>query len=114
MKTASALCLSGALMLLLVVAAVSAATTEEVFNQKCAMCHGKDGKGQTPMGKKLKLRDLTDAKVQAAAKDAEWEKILADGVKSPEGKSLMPGYKDKMKPEELKELLKYSRGFKGK
>src|SRR5205807_1148978 len=33
----------------------------ELYVKKCASCHGRDGKGNTVMGKKLTIRDLTDA-----------------------------------------------------
>jgi mono/diheme cytochrome c family protein len=95
-------------------ASVMAGTPAELFNQKCAGCHGKDGKGQTTMGKKLSIKDMTDAKVQAAAKDADWEKAITDGVKDATGKVVMPGSKGKISPEDTKALVKVCRDFKGK
>ena len=86
----------------------------EVFSQKCAGCHGKDGKAQTTMGKKLSVKDLTDAKVQAAAKDADWEKSITDGAKDASGKTVMPANKGKISPEDIKALVKVCRDFKGK
>src|SRR5512140_3811922 len=83
-----------------------AASPDEMYAQKCAGCHGKDGKGQTAMGKKLNMKDLTDAKVQAAAKDADWEKAILEGEKSAEGKMIMPAFKGKVTPEEAKALVK--------
>jgi len=82
----------------------------EMFGKKCAACHGKDGTGETSMGKKLGIKDFTDAKVQAGATDAQWQKIILEGIKSPEGKTLMPPAK--VTPEEAKELVKVCRGFK--
>jgi mono/diheme cytochrome c family protein len=91
-----------------------AAAPAELYVQKCAGCHGKDGKGQTTMGKKLGMKDLTDPKVQAAAKDADWEKVIADGEKDASGKVVMPASKSKLSPEEIKGLVKVCRDFKGK
>jgi mono/diheme cytochrome c family protein len=91
-----------------------AATPAEIYTQKCASCHGKDGKAQTAMGKKLNMKDLTDPKVQAEGTDADWLKMTLDGVKNAEGKMIMPGYKDKVTPEEAKALVKICRDFKGK
>jgi mono/diheme cytochrome c family protein len=91
-----------------------AASPAELYAQKCAGCHGKDGKGQTAMGKKLGMKDLTDAKVQAAAKDADWEKAILEGEKNAEGKVVMPGFKGKVTPEEAKALVKICRDFKAK
>jgi cytochrome c6 len=92
-----------ALFLSLAVQADDAAT----YVSKCAACHGKDGAGDTAMGKKMGLKDLRDAKVQAAT-DADWEKLIADG------KGKMPAYKGKISPAEIKGLVKYMRSFKAK
>ena len=50
--------------LIVVVAFTSATVTAtftdvgaDLFEAKCASCHGADGKGDTAMGKNLKLRD---------------------------------------------------------
>ena len=38
---------------------LSAQDGPTLFKTKCAVCHGADGKGETPMGKKLNIRDLS-------------------------------------------------------
>ena len=43
------------------------APASENWENHCTKCHGDDGKGQTKAGKKLQLKDYTDAKVQAIA-----------------------------------------------
>jgi len=106
--------LLGSGLLALTLSASAMAGAPETFAQKCAGCHGKDGKGQTTMGKKLKVKDLTDAKVQAAAKDDAWEKSITEGVKDDAGKVAMPGNKGKISPEDIKALVKVCRDFKGK
>jgi mono/diheme cytochrome c family protein len=97
---------------LFVVGMSSAARADgtEMFGKKCAGCHGKDGKAATAMGKKYQMKDLTDAKVQSAATDAQWEKIILEGVKSADGKTTMPA--TKVSPEEAKDLVKVCRTFK--
>ena len=112
MRTTIALVASGVLGLWLSAAALAGAP--ETFAQKCSGCHGKDGKAQTTMGKKLSMKDLTDAKVQAAAKDADWEKAITDGAKNAEGKVVMPAFKGKITPDDIKALVKVCRDFKGK
>ena len=82
----------------------------EMFGRKCAGCHGKDGKAATSMGKKLNIKDLTDAKVQAASTDAQWEKIILEGVKGDDGKNTMPAFK--ITPAEAKDLVKATRALK--
>jgi len=82
----------------------------EMFGKKCAACHGKDGKAATSMGKKLNIKDLTDPKVQAASTDAQWEKIILEGVKGADGKNIMPAFKGT--PAEAKDLVKATRALK--
>jgi mono/diheme cytochrome c family protein len=76
------------------------------YAKNCASCHGKDGKGETTMGKKSKVKDYTDAKVQASFTDAEALKVIL------EGKEKMKGYKEKVTEAEAKELVAYVRAFK--
>src|ERR1044071_9741048 len=89
---------------------VSAADVKETWEKNCAKCHGTDGKGDTKMGKKLDIKDLTDAKVQGALKDEEMLKAIKEGVKD--------GEKTKMKAAEglndadMQALVKYVRAFK--
>ena len=62
-----------------------------VFTKECAKCHGADGKGDTAMGKKLKIKDLT---VELAKLDAaKIEAVVKDGVKDGD-KVRMKGFKD--------------------
>lgn len=67
-----------------------------LFSQKCASCHGKDGKG-SPVGKKMGVQDLAAVK----AGEAEIEKAIADG------KGKMPAYKGKLSAEQIKSLASY-------
>jgi mono/diheme cytochrome c family protein len=92
-----------------VAGAAQAESAADMFGKKCAGCHGKDGKAATSMGKKLNIRDLTDAKVQAAATDAQWAKIILEGVKA-DGKPVMPA--TKVTPAEATDLVKYLRTLK--
>jgi cytochrome c553 len=88
----------------------SAADVKENWDKSCAKCHGPDGKGDTKMGKKLDIKDLTDAKVQGSLKDDEMLKAIKEGVKD--------GEKTKMKAAEglndadMQALVKYVRAFK--
>ncbi len=89
--------------------------TERTWQAKCASCHGDDGKGQTAKGKETGARDMTTAEYQKAS-DAQLQKAIEDGVdRTVDGKKLkMDGYKDKLKPDQIAELVKYIRGFAGK
>lgn len=89
-----------------------AAPVAENWENHCAKCHGADGKGQTKAGKKLKVKDYTDAKVQAELKDADIVKFTTDGVFE-NGKEKMKAYKDELSAAEIKEFVAYIRKFKG-
>jgi len=88
-----------------------AADAKDNWVKNCQKCHGADGKGQTVMGKKLKVKDYTDAKVQDAFKDEEAFKITKEGKKE-DGKDLMPAYAEKLSDQEIKDLVAYVRKFK--
>jgi len=70
-----------------------------LFAQKCASCHGPDGKGKTKMGEKLGAKDLTK----------ETKEPLAEIVKDIEnGKPpKMLAYKGKLSDEQIKALAEY-------
>jgi cytochrome c553 len=97
---------------LLAGAALVAAPVAENWENACAKCHGADGKGQTKVGKKLGVKDYTDAKVQAALKDDEMTKAIVDGVKDKAGKETMKGFKGELSDQEVKDLVAYVRKFK--
>ena len=83
----------------------------QTWDKNCAACHGKDGKGQTMMGRKLDIKDFTDPKVQASFDDAQATKTIKEGKKDKDGKTLMKPFGDKVSDEEIKALVAYVRGF---
>jgi len=88
-----------------------AAPAAENWDNLCASCHGADGKGQTKTGKKLKLKDYTDAKVQAEMKDEEMAKAITNGVKI-DGKEKMKAFKEEISAAEVTDLVAFVRKFK--
>ena len=88
-----------------------AADVKENWAKTCVKCHGEDGKGQTKMGQKAGVKDLTDAKLQAELKDDQAFKAIKEGIKDNDGKI-------KMKPaeglsdDEIKALVAQVRTFK--
>ena len=88
-----------------------AAAASENWDTHCAKCHGATGNADTKMGKKLKIKDYTDAKSLAAVNDEELLKAIIDGVKDKDGKVLMNGYKEKVSADEAKDLVKKVREF---
>ena len=97
MKIAAAL---AALSLLAPVVPAAAEDAAAMFAHKCAVCHGKDGKGQIPMGQKLGVKDLTQTKLSAG----EVEKMIADG------KGKMAGFRGKIADAEIKALAGFVKG----
>lgn len=89
-----------------------AAPAAENWDNSCAKCHGADGKGQTKIGKKLKLKDYSDAAVQAALTDEEIIKVTAEGVTDDKGKERMKGFKGEFSESEIKDFVALIRGFK--
>jgi len=86
-----------------------AATAAENWENSCAKCHSADGSGGTKVGKRLKLKDYSDAKVQAALKDEDMVKAITDGVKDDAGKEKMKGFKDELSAPEIKDLVAFIR-----
>jgi mono/diheme cytochrome c family protein len=88
--------------------APAAADAAATYKSKCAMCHGADGKGDTPVGKKMGAHDFASPEVQKQS-DAELEAVTA------KGKNKMPAYEKSLKEAEIKELVAYIRQLaKGK
>ena len=74
------------------------------FKAKCSACHGADAKGDTPVGKKMGIKDLASPEVQKMS-DGELTAVIADG------KNKMPSYKKSLKPEQIKDLVGYVRSL---
>jgi cytochrome c6 len=77
---------------------------KKIFKNECQKCHERDGKG-TKRGKKLGVPDFTDAKWQASVTDEQLIKSITDGKKK------MPAQKNRLSPEEIKEMVRYVRMF---
>jgi cytochrome c553 len=89
-----------------------AADASAIWTKTCAACHGKDGKGNTKMGRKVDVKDYTDPKVQADLKDDDATKAIKGGVKDDKGKERMKAYGDQLSDDEVKSLVVYMRAFK--
>jgi cytochrome c553 len=94
------------------VAVLHATDTDAIWEKTCQKCHGPDGKGDTKMGKKMEVKDLTDPKYQDSFTDEKATKAIKEGIKD--------GDKTKMKPAEgltdddIKALVAKVRSFKSK
>ncbi len=83
----------------------------QTWNLNCAACHGMDGRGQTMMGRKLQVKDLTDATLQASFTDAEATKAIKEGVTAG-GQTKMKAFGDKFNDGQIKDLVAHARAFK--
>jgi cytochrome c6 len=94
-----------AAVLSLGVAGACAQDAADLYKSKCQACHGADGKGDTPAGKKLGVKDFHSPEV-AKMSDQELFAITKNG------KDKMPPYDKKLTDEQIKELIKYVRSLK--
>jgi mono/diheme cytochrome c family protein len=83
--------------------AVAQQSTQDIYNKKCAVCHGKDGLGNTSKGKKVHVKD-----VRTNMKDSEADmiKIMNNG----KGED-MDSYKNEFTPAQIKDLVAYYRSL---
>ena len=79
------------------------ADASALWGQHCASCHGKDGSGNTAMGKKLGVKDYTKSQ---SFSDAEATNVIKNG------KGKMKAYKDKLSDADVKALVAYVRSLK--
>jgi mono/diheme cytochrome c family protein len=78
----------------------SAADGKALYGSKCAACHGADGQGQTTMGKKMGVKDLSASKLTAV----EMEAIISSG------KGKMTAFGGKLTPAEIKDVAAFVKG----
>lgn len=104
------LLLIAALSLGLSALSASASGAADTWHKTCAKCHGADGKGETKMGKKLEIKDFTDAKYQGSLTDEAMFKAIKQGVHDGE-RTRMKAYDD-LSDSDIKALVAYVRGLK--
>jgi cytochrome c6 len=98
----TALLLAMCLLVGALAAQAQTADAKTTYTQKCAMCHGADGTGNTAMGKKMALRDLTSPEVQKQTDD-QLNAVIANG------KGKMPAYEKQLGTERIKAMVGYMR-----
>lgn len=97
-----------AALLVFVAAEFSAQTrVEAVYAAKCAMCHGKEGSGDRPMGRVLKVKPFTDPTVLQMT-DATMDDIVTNG------KGRMPGFAKMLSTDDITSLIQYIHQLEGK
>jgi cytochrome c553 len=93
--------------------AVSAqgADAKSAWLTNCSECHGKDGRGRTDEGKRLKITDLTNPQVQATFTDAQAFKVIKHGLRDDKG-SVMHPTSYRLSDDEITALVKHVRRLK--
>jgi mono/diheme cytochrome c family protein len=97
-----------ALLLLAPAAFADAAKGAELFKSKCAMCHGPDGKGQTAVGKAMKIKDLTSDEDVKNMHDSELKTVIENG------KGKMKGFKGTLSTEQIEDIVQHIRSIQKK
>ena len=85
----------------------SLAKAKKMYGYDCAVCHGDtgNGKGDLSADGKLKIKDFTDPAVQTTMTDGEMFWVIQNGI----GK--MPGEGDRLKTDDLWNMVVYIRSF---
>jgi mono/diheme cytochrome c family protein len=76
----------------------------KLYKPHCVLCHAADGSGSSPSGKALKAKDLRSDEVQKKS-DAELAELIA------QGKGKMPAFGQKLKTDDIKQLVAYIRAL---
>ncbi len=88
-------------------ALVAAPNGADLYKAKCAMCHGATGQADTPMAKKLGVKNLSSPEVQKLS-DAQLTQTIS------KGKGKMPSFGAKFDEDEIKAVVGQVRAFAGK
>ncbi len=92
------------------VISAKAGDVKELWEKNCVKCHGADGKGETKMGKKSGVKDMTDAKYQAELKDDKAFKAIKEGLKDGDKTLMKPA--EGLSDEDIKALIAHVHTYK--
>jgi len=84
--------------------AADIAKGKAIYNEKCALCHGRTGKGDGPVGASLNPKPPSFiSKEMIAHPDTRHKAVMI------EGRGAMPSFKDQLSEEEIEDVLAYTR-----
>lgn len=90
-----------------------AADAKSNWLTNCSECHGKDGRGHTTEGKRLRITDLTHPQVQASFTDAQAFKVIKDGLKDDRGIVMHPTFY-RLSDRDIAALVRHVRSLRRK
>jgi len=85
-------------------AAPGPADVDDVYRSTCAPCHGANGQGDGPMGRSLRVADLSSPSWQQRVSDDDIADVIA------KGRGNMPAFN--MPPDKVQALVKKVRSFR--
>ncbi|MDH3603256.1 MAG: cytochrome c [Candidatus Tectomicrobia bacterium] len=94
------------------VVAGDVAAGKELYKQRCAQCHGEDGKANTDIAKALKPvpRDHSDGAYMNALDDTHLTKVITEGGTAVGKSAIMPPQAD-LKDDQVADLIAYMRSL---
>ena len=79
-------------------------SASDLYLDKCSICHGADGAGQTARGKKLKVKDVREQVSKLTAE--EMAEVVMKG-KAPD----MDGYAKEFSADQIKQIVEHYRSL---
>lgn len=101
-KLSTQLVTAAAILILFSSAAYAQDSGATLFQSRCQMCHGADGKADTPTGKAFKVPNLHDPAVVKMS-DAEITTVIT------KGKNKMPAFGTRLSSPQIDSLVAYIR-----
>ena len=90
---------------------LSAPSAAENFDRHCAKCHGKDGKGQTRLGRRSGAPDFTDQARQSKLTDEDAFKGIKFGRRNAKGEERMDAFGADLSDAEITALVAHVRSL---
>lgn len=84
----------------------------EIWQQQCALCHGMDGKGETPVGRQWEVRDFTDPNEVTDLTDARIVEVVTEGIKDEKGRVKMIPFGQLLTEKEIQSMVAYVRALR--
>jgi mono/diheme cytochrome c family protein len=86
---------------------------ETIFQSRCFVCHGREGKGNGPAATGLgaTVRDLTSPSWQASTSDETIGSVIRNGAQAVGGSNAMAPNRD-LSDAQVQSLVRYIRGFR--